>query len=470
MPVVALFHTFMTIGITLFLLIFYNKKKLNIIDICLISYSAQGYSLSYIGPTITPYFFISIYFLFEFVFKFISGKSIVVKKKYIYIIILPLISSIWAILYHTFSQVSFYHIPVSVFYFLTKPVFFYSKNFLPLFVLGYKIYQERDVLSLPKLFRTVKIITIVSCLWAVFQILLSVTTKSPLLIDLSGNKSGYMYQLFNGITFVRVSGFFIEPKNLGAFLGISIPILLYLKEYKISLLAFVIGLLTVSQTFTVECLIAFMVFIFFKNLKNARLIIVSVLVSIIFFFVIISQIKDILITQASEYRDNVVFVLVAERLLLRYDGTLTGLPKTEVLGLPLQPDLELPIVLFLIDHPWVFLTGYGPGNSNYISPDYFIGQPNYELQLSGKRANHMNMRWIFYISEFGLIIFLCFLWVFTSFKSNKFITSLYAYLWLCLFFNEVEIYIIIVYLLVLYPPKIFNKLFIREDIYYDFVA
>lgn len=454
--VIQIVNTIFTITISVALLTLYKKKKLNIVQVILISYATQGYSLSYVGPTITSFFLISFYFLFEVLISIIC-KPIIIKKKYLLLMVLPAFSSVWAIGVYLFSENSFYYIPTSSFFFFTKPIFFYIKNFLPFFTLAYKFYQDRDIVSVEDIYTTIKIISIYSCFWALLQLGICMITNSPFLLELIGNKPVYMSPLPNGLPFARVSALFMEPKYLAAFLGLSLPLFLFSKDFKNSILVFGVGVLTMSQTFTIECLIALIVFVILKNINRVRSIIIITISGLVLFFVTLSGLKDIIIQLALEYKDNIVFTLLTKRIVGRYDGSLLGLPKAEILGLPFQRDLELPVVLFLIDHPAVVFTGYGPGNSNFLPPEYFEDLPwIYEKQLSGTRANHMNMRWVFFVSEFGLIIFIFFFWILTSIRTTKFTILFYSYLWLCLFFNEVEIFIIMFYILIIYGKNI-NK-------------
>ncbi|QDK83085.1 hypothetical protein EXU85_32585 [Spirosoma sp. KCTC 42546] len=447
--IILIFNTILTLGLTIGLLFLYKKKKLNIVEVVLISYSTQGYSLGYIGPTITAFFLISFYFFFEVIFL-ISFRPLVVRKKHLLLLLLPALSSIWAIGYYIVSERSFYYIPNSLAYFFTKPLFFYVKNFLPYFTLAYKFYLDRDKISLAGTYELIKKIAIFSCYFALAQLVICIVTKSPFLTEMIGNKSGYMFQFPNGIVFVRVSALFMEPKYLSAFLGLSLPLFMSSREYKKVALTIFVGVLTMSQTFTVECLIAVIVFLVFNNIEQVRVIIIAGITTIILFFMTFSAIKEIIINLAVEYKGNIAFTLLAQRAIGRYDGSLIAIPKAEILGLPFQYDLELPVVLFLLDHPVVFFTGYGPGNSNFLPPVYFEDLPYYEKQLSGTRANHMNMRWVFFISEFGVIIFICFFWVLTSVKAKRSTVLFYSYLWLCLFFNEVEVVIILFYVLMSY--------------------
>ncbi|WP_266362884.1 hypothetical protein [Tellurirhabdus rosea] len=448
-----------TVGIAAWLLLGYYRKKLTIVEVLLYGLATQGYHLALIGPTINAFFLVSTLFLVHEVWLF-SQKTIRIHRRYLLLLGLPLISSLIGVAVYTYDFHSFYHNPVSDLYFYTKPIYFYAKNYLPLFAIGYKLYRHRSDLTLPHFFATVERIVRYSCYLALAQLGLTLVTGSGLLAELLGDKARYMLTLPNGLTFIRVSAAFNEPKNLAAFLGLALPWLVLERKIRLAWLAGLVGLLTMSQTFTLECLMAVFLFVLLRPLRQVRPLIVGTMVLVVAFFLTLSTARDALMNSAAANRDAVLFALVAERAIQRFEEGGDD-EQAEILGIPFQKDLEWPVVKFLFDRPDVLLTGYGPGNSNFIPPSYFLSifEYKYEEQLTGRQANHMNMRWLFYSVEFGLPVFLVFWWVLTSVRSGLpvFARRYFAFLWVCLFFNEVEIVLIVFYMLLQYGPVVRPK-------------
>ena len=286
----------------------------------------------------------------------------------------------------------------------------------------------------------------VSCIIALFQVLIINFTTNELMLQIAGIKSRYAFSISN-LTFVRASALFMEPKNLAAFLGISFPFTIKDKNYKLAFLISLVGILTLSQTFTIFIFSFLVVFNLAKLLRNSRLIIILTVLIHMVTFIFIYSAKDSIINNTIDNKDNPIISLLIGRAIGRYDGTLIAGSMDEFAGIPFQQDLEAPIVRFIQDHPSVLLTGYGPNNSTFIPPSYFEGLWNYELQLKGTRTNHMNMRWLFYTSEIGLIFFLLIFLYLTTFNGRSFYFVYYSFLWVSFFYNEIDYVILIFYAL-----------------------
>jgi len=438
-----------TILITITLLYLYFKEKINIIELLFYSYATQTYNIAFIGSTITPFFFISIFFLINLLILFFQS-SFSLTKKTVVLLTLPLLSSLIGFLCYTYKIDSFYYTPNGDIPFYLKPIYFYAKNYLPFFSIAYFINKNSKHLTFEFLFSLITKIAYFSSLFAILQITICIFTNGNTLInELIGNKYRYIFLLPNGLNFVRVSALFIEPKSFAAFLGLSLPILMYRKEYTKSIFIILIGLLTLSQTFMIECIIILLCLFAFKLVRNTRSTVFVGVLLIWGVFFSIATFKDFIIDSSSGYSNTLVFTLVLERALDRYQESksMTG-EDSQLAGIPMQQDLEWPIVKFFRDRPVTLLTGYGPGNSIFLQPKYFEEVYSYEEHKKGVLANHMNMRWFFYMAEFGIPIFTLFIWIFTAVPyHSRFTNFYYTFLWLCFFFNEIDMIIVIFYTL-----------------------
>ncbi|NID11664.1 hypothetical protein [Fibrivirga algicola] len=275
------------------------------------------------------------------------------------------------------------------------------------------------------------------------------TNADELINELVGNKSRYIFQLPNGLPIVRISALFSEPKSLAAFLGLALPILVNRRSYGKCLIVILAGILTLSQTFIIVCIVALISYCVYKTTKNTKS---TVFIGILFVWgslFAVATFKDNMVESSLKYTNSIAFALTLERALDRYQEakTMTG-EDSQLGGIPLQQDLEWPVVKFLRDRPLTLLTGYGPGNSMFLQPKYFEEVYSFEQHKEGLLSNHMNMRWFFYTAEFGLPIFLLFIWILTSVPHHhQFTNFFYSFLWLCFFFNEIDLIIVIFYAL-----------------------
>jgi hypothetical protein len=431
-----------TVVISIVLLNQYRKKKITIIQLLIWSFSFQAYSIIQIGATITPFFIIT--FLLSVHKTLFRFKDYILRKysfKFYLLIILPFISSIFSFILY-FSGNSNLVNPKSDLYFLVRPLVFYFKNFIPLFIISKVILDSAT--DYKEILVEIKRIAIFSCYFSLVQITVYAISHDIFILELLGGKKRYLTQLPNGIEFIRVNALFIEPKNLGAFLGLALPLFWKDKNYLKMIVAVIIGLLTISQTFILFLLISIVVFGLVNRLKNLRSKVLTSISVIFLFFYSISLLKQWIVDNTLDNRESIAFEIILKRALNRYDTNFEQ-DEAEFLGMPIQKDLEYPVVQFMKDFPYLLFTGYGIGNSNFIPPQYFYGQWNYDLHLEGIHANHMNLRWYFYISEFGILIFIYFFIFFTKIKGKTYGHKYYSFILVTLFFSEMELFLIIFY-------------------------
>lgn len=440
-----IYFTVITICISIFLIYLYQLNKIDELELVLYSFACQTFNVTFIGPTISPFFFISYYTFFLSIKTFINKGPRLLNNSYKYFIP-PVLSGIGSLFYFLFGD-SYYNISISDL--LLSILYFQVKFFLPLLSVLYFI-SKSYTFNINKIETTILTIAKYSIVLAIFQFLISILTRTDYLIELVGAKSRYIYE-FSGFQLVRIQALFLEPKNFAAFLGISLPLFLKYKKTVWFILSIICGGLTNGQTFYAVGLFAIIVYLFFFNINSLRIKILSGVLIIFLFFTAISILRYTISEFYLNNSDNYIVKMILGRGIDRFDLSDEKIDKNILLGIPLQSDLELPMVLFFFDHPEVLLTGIGPANLIYISPEYWLGQWNYELILNRKlMGHHLNMRWLYYISMFGLIGFIFYFHILTKIGSqNSSIKNYYAFLWLAIFFIEIELLLLIYYVAII---------------------
>jgi hypothetical protein len=263
-----------------------------------------------------------------------------------------------------------------------------------------------------------------------------------------------MLEQATSIFTLRVQAFFGEPKVFSAFISLCIPLFVKDRQYKLALLGVFFGILTASQTFWINLLAAVIIFMTVGTIYSARLKIAASLGIIIALFMVVNSSKDYFIKMYAKNQHNAFYQLVFKRSVYRYDNEIWQKDNV-VMGMPLQRDMELPVVDFLKDQPYLLLSGYGAGNSTFIPAQYFFGQANYENRVNGVGGHNLNMRWFYIFVEFGIFSLLCFLYILTQTKPGipKFQSSYLAFIWVCFFFSQIDLFLIITALLCVYDTK-----------------
>jgi hypothetical protein len=434
---IELYREIMPFLMALFFLSFYIRKKINIIELLLIGISTETFTAITLGPTFSASLFISYYILLtEFLFA-LKGK-LAFQKKYLFLFFLPLISSLGVFIMVANNDIFQY--PTGRLSFYLKPVYFYIKNYLPVFAIGSAIFRERDELSFSNLKAIVQKIATFSLCIALLQIFVVYAFRVHEIGEIVGLQKRYLVQHQNDFFKLRLQALFKEPKKYSSFLALVIPIFWYEKKYFLALVSVVLASLTLSQTFWVNFLCMVILFLFFAKVKSFRIKIIGTLSLMIALFLMVDSSKDFFVNKYMENQDNFFYKLIASRAVERLD--LNDLDnENSPLGIPLQKDLELPVYNFFCDHPQFLLFGYGPGNSPFINAEYFFHVSNYEARLKGVGANNMDMRWFFIFSEFGLIAFILYFVILTRVDKRipAFQCNYFAFVWVCMFFSEIDV-------------------------------
>lgn len=443
---VEIFKESMPLLIAAWLLVAWNRKRINVLDMLLYAFATEAYTLMTIGPTFNASFFVALYITIDQIHQVLTGR-LHIRREYLLLLLLPLISQMLVMM---LGQL--YENPLSIEgsttgYYI-RPIYFYLKNYLPLLAIASRILQDRDTISFEGLLRTMKKIALYSAGIGVIQLLLQVVLKNDTLGELLGLQQRYMQQQINGPIGVRIQAFFGEPKVFCAFISLTIPIFLRDREYKSAIWVFLIAVLTSSQTFWINIMSAAIVFVLLKPIRLVRFKALASLGVIVCIFLGIASAKDVLMQYYLKNRNEPISRMLLERSVSRYD-TQYWQPDNQVLGIPLQRDMELPVVDFLKDHPYLLWTGYGPGNSTFIPGHYFSGQLRYMQQLEGVGGHNLNMRWFYILAEFGVVGLLFFFLLLTRADRQlpSFQRNFLAYVVVCFFFSQIDLFLVIIAML-----------------------
>lgn len=449
---VEVFKETMPLVIAGVLLHLHYNNRITALEAILYAFATEAYTMLKIGPTFTATFFVSIAFLLEQIHLFIKG-GMYVHRKFLLLLILPALSSFTIFLIVQFYRDPFYYPPGKQTAFYLRPVYFYIKTYLPLFAIGAKILQDKERISFEFFSAIMKRIAKFSFVIAGLQIFCQMVLGNETLGEILGMQRRYMIEASTFIFSIRVQALFGEPKVYSAFLSLCIPLFLKDKEYRMAALALLMGILTVSQTFWINMLSATLVFMVVSRISSTRLKITGTLGIIIGLFLIIAESKEYFIKLYAKNQNNTMYQLVFKRSVYRYDNEFWQKDNV-IMGMPLQRDMELPVVDFLRDQPYLLLSGYGAGNSTFIPAQYFFGQMNYENRLNGIGGHNLNMRWFYILAEFGFFSLLIFFTILTQTKPGipLFQSSYFAFIWVCFFFSQIDLFLIITALLCAYEP------------------
>ncbi|NIG54438.1 hypothetical protein [Chitinophaga sp. Cy-1792] len=446
---VEVFKEMMPLIIALTLLYLYYKKRINIIDMLLYAFATEAYTMIYIGPTFSSSFFIAMFIMADQLHQLLTGR-LYIRNSYLWLLLLPLILQIMVMMITAFYKNPFEWQGSGMSFYL-RPLYFYIKTYLPMFAIGSKIVQDRHSLSFDAFCNTMMRIAVFSCWMGVIQLFVLVVLKNQILGQLLGLQERYMYQQINGPLGIRIQALFAEPKVFSAFMSVTIPIFLYNRKYRYALWAFMMATITSSQTFWTNILSAGIVFLLLYRWPVVRLKILTSLGIIVGMFMMVAGMKDTLMKLYLKNRNQPVYQMLLERSVDRYD-TKYWQQDNVYLGIPLQRDMELPIVNFLQDNPYLLATGYGPGNSMFIPASYFDGNLRYENRFEGVGGHNLNMRWFYVLAEFGLIGLIFIFWLVTRSRPGLplFQKNYLVFIAVCFFFSQIDLFLLMTSLLCVY--------------------
>ncbi|TWW00252.1 hypothetical protein [Chitinophaga pinensis] len=444
---VEVFKETMPLVIAGALLHLHYKGRITALEALLYAFSTEAYTMLRVGPTFTATFFVSVAFTVEQLHYLIKGQ-IFINRRYLLLLILPALSSLVIFLVVQLYKDPFYYPPGKQNDFYLRPLYFYIKTYLPLFAIGAKLLQDKEQLSFEYYAGVMKKIAKFSFIIATLQIFCQLILRNETLGEIIGLQHRYMLESSGSAFSMRVQALFGEPKVFSAFLSVSIPLFVRDKEYRLAALSILMGLLTVSQTFWINMLSAVITFLVVGRFPSTRIKIAGTLGIIISLFLIINESKDYFIKLYAKNQNSAMYQLVFKRSVYRYDNEIWQKDNV-VLGMPLQRDMELPVVDFFKDQPYLLLSGYGAGNSTFIPAQYFFGQMNYENRLNGVGGHNLNMRWFYILAEFGFFSLIIFFFILTHTRKDIpiFQSSYFAFIWVCFFFSQIDLFLIVTALL-----------------------
>ncbi|WP_212003649.1 hypothetical protein [Chitinophaga sp. HK235] len=443
---VEIFRESMPLAVAMFLLNAYYRKRINIVEMLLYAFASEAYTMMTIGPTFNASFFISLFFTIDQCYQVLSGRQSI-RREYLFVLVFPLFSQILVMMLTQLYEDPFGIQGNATSYYI-RPLYFYMKNYIPLLAIGARIIKERDTISFEQLLATMKKIALFSSALGAIQLFVQVVLKNNMLGELLGLQQRYMLEDINGLMGVRIQALFGEPKVFCAFISLTLPVFLRDREYKSAFWVFLMAVQTSSQTFWINLFTALIVFVLLKPFYRVRFKILASLSLIIGMFLLIASAKDFLIQYYMENRDQAISRMLLERSVSRYD-TQYWQEDNQVLGIPLQRDMELPVVDFLKDHPYLLLTGYGPGNSTFIPSQYFSGQIRYMNSMDGVGGHNLNMRWFYILAEFGIFGLIFFFLLLTRVEKEipLFQRNYLVYVAVCFFFSQIDLFLLIMALL-----------------------
>lgn len=441
------FRESMPLVFTAVLLYLYYRKRISVLETVLYAFATEAYTLLAIGPTFSATFFISIFFFLEQVHLVLKGKFFI-NKRYLLLLMLPLLSSVAVFFIVQVYKDPFYYPGGSPTSFYMRPLYFYIKNYLPIFSIGARILQDREQLSFEHFSEVMRRIAGISCVIALVQLMSQYVFRSVELGEILGLQRRYLQTHAGDVFSARIQAWFSEPKTFSAFISLVVPLYLHEKKYKMAAVLLLLGVLTLSQTFWINMFSGLLIFVCYTIIRNVRVKILAALATIIGLFVVIAGAREFFFKQYTANQHNAAYQLLLKRSVYRYDSEIWG-KNNVVLGMPLQRDLELPVVEFLRDERYLLVSGYGPGNSTFIPAHYFFGQLNYANRVSGIGGINLNMRWFYIMAEFGCISLLIFFFVLTQTSPaiTAFQKNYFAYIWVCFFFCQIDLFLMIMALL-----------------------
>jgi hypothetical protein len=388
---------FICCAISILLIAFHELFNLNTAKTILIAWSSTAfYPDSF--PTLNPLLIVLSYFSAKELF-FIVYNRIKLSRSMVLILIFPIVLTV--IFYLNFLRnPSIFEIPSSQSIFL-NPIYFYIKFYLAYFIIGHKIYREAHRFSLNELILFFQRLVLYACFIAVIQLLSTIIIPSAIFHELIGLKLRYRYSAF-GTDLIRPNAFFAEPKDLALLLAMGT--ILFVREGKFlgAIFSFIIGLLTLSNTYAAIILLSIIYSLISRIFSSLYSRVLITFISFFLFFLLIEVTMKYLDEFASHKSDSIVYRVILKRMVDRYDEK-NPLSGKMFYGFPLQADLEGPIQNYFEDNPMLFLTGFGPGNSNFVPNSYFYGSWAYEKRLRGSRRWHLNMGWFYWTYQFGLL-------------------------------------------------------------------
>ncbi len=454
------YYTIVAILVVIILYGSYKSKKINVVSMILYSWSMGGFNSTLVGVNITPLIIILFLIYIEGVLLFFKKKPVISLLSFI-IIFSPIILSLIVLVINYSYKSDLFSVSKNDLVLYIRPIYYFFKSHLPYIFFIYLVSNKvlnynsdtffNDVIKISKFSLVVFILQ---------QIIYYFITNQPEVLEVINIKRRYIISNeYSSINVMRSGAFFPEPKDYAYFLGISLPILFYKKQYKFFVTCIIVGFLTLSNTFHSVILVYLVCFTFLGWIYSLRKKIFYSILTIILLFsfaqLALKYISDNYLSNA----ENVAASILFSRLANRVDVVDSYDEDNVVMGIPLQRDMELGVYLFFRDYPWLLVTGHGIGNNRYIPAKYYWQSTMYEDKLNGRAGGGVHMRLFFGLTEYGVLLFLLIAYFLTDIhiqRITKFESTYYAFLFVTLLFAGNEFIIMCFFCLLLFTNKAKN--------------
>lgn len=436
-----------TLLFLIFLYLYFSKKTL-VFELAIIGLATQTFTFYSIGPTVSPILLFSLTLVLCEVARLALTKKLFIFNKYLSLLFFAPFLLFALVFLNTSINADIQWTPSGRALVIYKFIIFYIKDFASFVVLLVVINRElknNNQAENKKLFlRCLLFVSYLSAGISTMQILNATTINSQIIGEIMGVRYGDSFPHASaGISSIRVQALFIEPRNYGAFLAITLPFFAFHKRYCALSINLFFGIFTQSQTFSLLVLISLLSlpYLYTRNVRS------SVFTGILAIGFSVSFITSILLTNPTLFTQNDAFKIISDRAISRVMTSAES--DSQFAGLPMQADLELPVINYLFDNPLLFVTGYGFGGSSFIPPEYFIGQRNYEERINGAGSVGSTLGVVYGIAEFGIFFSLAIFIFFSRKTKEKYDGYLAVFLWLAFFFSRIDL-ILFVYLAIIY--------------------
>ncbi|RZK27245.1 MAG: hypothetical protein EOO43_00245 [Flavobacterium sp.] len=449
MDLVSILVSVGCVAFSVWIMQLYWRNKIGIVESLIYATVVRFFAIRFLGPTVDVLFLVSYAISIHLLFK-----TRFIHKKIVQISLLAVFSFALFLIFSTFFDTNLRHVKISNS--LLNDLYFVLKYLFPVLVItNYLLLNGEDN---DKAFSAIRRAAVASCCIAVFQLLLFLVIKNNSIREVFGLTGGdkYMYEV-GSLGLVRLQAFCYEPKGLAAFLGIAFPIFLTGKKYLRGLFCFIIGVLTVSQTFFL--IVLAYIFVRFFSVLTRRVSLVS-LFSILLFFGMFNMVNFALDKLLGSSTESAFSKIVLNRALSRFDVALKE-ENNDLFGFPLQRDIELPAVNYFKDNNFMLLTGFGSGNYKEVPLKYFVVDWNIDLLEKNQFKGHFDMGWIFFISELGFIFaFFLYLLISSQFIINNSVSLYYSFIIVVFFFHRIDFLLFSFFALVYYTQRKEKHLFL----------
>jgi hypothetical protein len=236
--IVAIYIEIVAVIILLtFLYLFIFKKKFTF-ELSIVGISTGTFAFYSVGPTVNPLFIFSLFLLFREIISFLNKKNLFkINNRILFLFIAPFILLV-TVLINTIIDSEIKWNPNGKLLIFYKFIIFYVKDFacfvILLIVINRELKNNTRAENNRVFLRCLVFVSYFSAGISVLQILNAITINSQLVGEIFGVRYGVggISQGSVSLSMVRPQALFIEPRNYGAFLAITLPFFNVNKNYR----------------------------------------------------------------------------------------------------------------------------------------------------------------------------------------------------------------------------------------------